>query len=90
MTDTRFQFVPYRGTGPALNDLIAGHIDLMFDQASNSIEHQVCGGTDRALAVTSWPQCPTWTAPPSLTLRRVSASGTAASEISISTQKAST
>jgi tripartite-type tricarboxylate transporter receptor subunit TctC len=52
MTDTRFDFVPYRGTGPALNDLVAGHIDLMFDQASNSVE-QVRGGTVRALAVTS-------------------------------------
>jgi len=52
ITGTRFSFVPYRGTGPALNDLVAGHIDLMFDQASNSIE-QVRGGTVRALAVTS-------------------------------------
>jgi len=52
ITGTRFNFVPYRGTGPALNDLMAGHIDLMFDQASNSIE-QVRGGTVRALAVTS-------------------------------------
>jgi hypothetical protein len=34
-------------------------------------------------------QCPIWTGPPSLTLRSVNASGTAASEISISTQKAS-
>jgi Ser/Thr protein kinase RdoA (MazF antagonist) len=42
--------------------------------------------------ITSMPpfaQWPTWTGPPSLTLRRLSASGTAASEISISTQKAS-
>jgi tripartite-type tricarboxylate transporter receptor subunit TctC len=52
ITGTRFNFVPYRGTGPALTDLMAGHIDLMFDQASNSIE-QVRGGTVRALAVTS-------------------------------------
>jgi tripartite-type tricarboxylate transporter receptor subunit TctC len=52
LTGTRFGFVPYRGTGPALNDLVAGHIDLMFDQASNSIE-QVRAGTIRALAVTS-------------------------------------
>jgi tripartite-type tricarboxylate transporter receptor subunit TctC len=52
ITGTRFNFVPYRGTGPALNDLIAGHIDLMFDQASNSIE-QVRGGTVRAFAVAS-------------------------------------
>ena len=35
------------------------------------------------------PQCPIGTGPPSLTLRNVNASGTAASEISMSTQKAS-
>ena len=51
-TGTRFTFVPYRGAGPALNDLMAGHIDLMFDQASNALP-QVRGGTVRALAVTS-------------------------------------
>src|SRR5262245_30692019 len=36
-TDTRFQFVPYRGTGPAMQDLVAGQIDLMFDQVANSL-----------------------------------------------------
>lgn len=51
-TGTTFTFVPYRGAGPALNDLMAGHIDLMFDQASNSLP-QVRGGTVRAIAVTS-------------------------------------
>ena len=30
-TGTRFQFVPYRGASPAMQDLIAGQIDLMFD-----------------------------------------------------------
>ena len=30
-------FVPYRGTGPALQDLVAGQIDLIVDQASNSL-----------------------------------------------------
>ena len=44
--------VPYRGAGPALNDLMAGHIDLMFDQATNSLP-QVRGGNVRAYAVTS-------------------------------------
>src|SRR5258707_1893433 len=51
-TGTSFSFVPYRGAGPALNDLMAGHIDVMFDQATNSLP-QVRGGTVRAYAVTS-------------------------------------
>src|SRR6201747_3231271 len=50
LTDTSFTFVPYRGAGPALNDLMAGHIDLMFDQASNSLA-QVRAGTVKAYAV---------------------------------------
>ena len=52
LTDTSFSFVPYRGAGPALNDLMAGHIDIMFDQATNSLP-QVRGGTVKAYAVTS-------------------------------------
>jgi tripartite-type tricarboxylate transporter receptor subunit TctC len=52
LTGTSFSFVPYRGAGPALNDLMAGHIDLMFDQATNSLP-QVRGGTVKAYAVTS-------------------------------------
>ena len=35
MTGTQFQFVPYRGTAPAMRDLVAGQIDIMIDQASN-------------------------------------------------------
>jgi tripartite-type tricarboxylate transporter receptor subunit TctC len=64
MTGTSFSFVPYRGAGPALNDLMAGHIDLMFDQASNSLA-QVRAGTVKAYAVTaqtrlaSAPEIPT-------------------------------
>ena len=45
------QYVPYRGTGPALNDLVAGQIDVIVDQLSNSI-NQVRAGTIRAYAVT--------------------------------------
>ena len=47
-----FQFVPYRGTGPALQDLVAGQIDLIVDQASNSVQ-QVRDGKIRAYAVTA-------------------------------------
>jgi tripartite-type tricarboxylate transporter receptor subunit TctC len=35
MTGSDFQFVPYRGTGPAMLGLVAGDIDLLLDQASN-------------------------------------------------------
>jgi tripartite-type tricarboxylate transporter receptor subunit TctC len=52
ITGTHFPFVPYRGTGPALNDLIAGQIDLIVDQTSNSIA-QVKGGAIKAYAVTA-------------------------------------
>jgi tripartite-type tricarboxylate transporter receptor subunit TctC len=48
---THLQFVPYRGTGPALLDLVAGQIDIIVDQASNSLP-QVQGGKIRAYAVT--------------------------------------
>ncbi|MGY3690009.1 tripartite-type tricarboxylate transporter receptor subunit TctC [Bradyrhizobium sp. USDA 3240] len=47
----KLQYVPYRGTGPALNDLVAGQIDIIVDQTSNSI-NQVRAGNIRAYAVT--------------------------------------
>ena len=47
----KLQFVPYRGTGPAMNDLVAGQIDLIVDQTSNSIG-QVRAGNIRAYAIT--------------------------------------
>src|SRR5215813_1295077 len=63
-TGTRFQFVPYRGAAPAMQDLIAGQIDLMFDQALNSLPH-VRASKIKAYAVTadarlaSAPEIPT-------------------------------
>jgi tripartite-type tricarboxylate transporter receptor subunit TctC len=47
----KLQYVPYRGTAPALNDLVAGQIDIIVDQTSNSI-NQVRGGNIRAYAIT--------------------------------------
>jgi tripartite-type tricarboxylate transporter receptor subunit TctC len=47
----KLQYVPYRGTGPAMNDLVAGQIDMIVDQTSNSIG-QVRAGNIRAYAVT--------------------------------------
>lgn len=51
-TGTRFTFVPYRGDGPAVQDLIAGNIDLMIEPSSNFLA-QVHAGTVKALAVTA-------------------------------------
>jgi len=51
-TSTRFQFVPYRGVAPAMQDLVAGQLDFMIDQATNSLP-QVRSGKIRAYAVTS-------------------------------------
>jgi tripartite-type tricarboxylate transporter receptor subunit TctC len=52
LSGIKLQFVPYRGTAPAMNDLVAGQIEVMIDQTSNSI-NQVRAGTIRAYAVTS-------------------------------------
>ena len=52
ITGIKLQYVPYRGTAPAMNDLVAGQIDLIVDQTSNSIS-QVRAGTIRAYAITA-------------------------------------
>lgn len=57
MTGTRMQFVPYRGAGPAMQDLVAGQIDLMIDQAPNSLP-QIRAGNVKAYAVTSSTRLP--------------------------------
>lgn len=51
LTGLQLQYVPYRGTGPALTDLISGQIDILVDQASNSMQ-QIRSGSIRAYAVT--------------------------------------
>jgi tripartite-type tricarboxylate transporter receptor subunit TctC len=51
-TGTKFALVPYRGAAPAMQDLIGGQVDLMFDQASNSLPH-VRHGEIKVYAVTA-------------------------------------
>jgi tripartite-type tricarboxylate transporter receptor subunit TctC len=52
MTGVDMVHVPYRGNGPALNDLIGGQVQLLFDSIPSSVGH-VRSGRTRALAVTS-------------------------------------
>jgi len=48
----RFTHVPYKGAAPALTDLVAGHIDMMFDNLGNPLQF-IRDGKLRALAVAS-------------------------------------
>src|SRR5262245_142112 len=52
LAGTKLQHVPYKGTAPALNDIVAGHVDLIFMQLEAAIKlHE--GGKARILAVTT-------------------------------------
>jgi hypothetical protein len=50
LTSTRFQFVPYRGTSPAMQELVAGQIDFMFDSPIDALP-QLPSGNIKAYAV---------------------------------------
>jgi tripartite-type tricarboxylate transporter receptor subunit TctC len=50
LTGTNILAVPYRGAGPAMQDLVAGHVDMMFDGLGSSA-NQITGGTIRPLGV---------------------------------------
>jgi tripartite-type tricarboxylate transporter receptor subunit TctC len=52
LTGASLTFVPYRGAGPATQDLISGQIQIMFDQVANSIPHIKAGST-KAYGMTS-------------------------------------
>jgi tripartite-type tricarboxylate transporter receptor subunit TctC len=51
-TGTSFQFIQYRGAAPAMQDLLAGHIDLIIDDPTSSLPH-VRAGKIKAFAVTA-------------------------------------
>lgn len=53
-TGTSMVHIPYRGAGPAINDVLAGQVAVYFDQVASSLPH-VKSGKLKALAV-SWPQ----------------------------------
>ena len=50
MTGVKMQHVPYKGSGPALNDVIAGQIDFMFDQYS-TVGPNIKAGKLRAIGI---------------------------------------
>jgi tripartite-type tricarboxylate transporter receptor subunit TctC len=57
LAGTKLQHVPYKGTAPALNDLVAGHVDMIFMQLEAAIKlHE--GGKARILAVTTEKRIP--------------------------------
>ncbi len=53
-TGTSMVHIPYRGAGPAINDVLAGQVAVYFDQVASSLPH-IKAGKLKALAV-SWPQ----------------------------------
>ena len=57
MTGTFMTHIPYKGSGPALLDLVGGNADLMFDNLPSSMA-QIKGGKLTALAVTSAQRSP--------------------------------
>ena len=56
-TKTFITHIPYRGAGPALQDLIAGQVDMMFDGLGSSANH-IKGGRIKALAVAAQKRAP--------------------------------
>jgi tripartite-type tricarboxylate transporter receptor subunit TctC len=62
--DANFTMVPYKGTGPAMNDLVGGQVDFMCDQTTNTVP-QIKSGNVKAYGVTtaarlaSMPDMPT-------------------------------
>lgn len=59
MAGVDMQHIPYKGAGPALNDVIGNQVPIMFDNLPSSSSH-IKGGTLRALAVTTAERAPSF------------------------------
>lgn len=57
MTGVEMQHVPYRGSAPAITDLLSGRVQVMFDNMPSAISH-IRAGTLRAVAVTTEKRSP--------------------------------
>jgi tripartite-type tricarboxylate transporter receptor subunit TctC len=57
-TGTKMTHVPYKGSGQAIVDLVAGQVDLNFESPPNVLPH-LRSGKVRVLAITSWERSPT-------------------------------
>ena len=58
LADVRMTHVPYKGTGPAITDLVGGHVDLMFSGVAGAMPH-IQSGKLRAIAVSGLKRSPT-------------------------------
>lgn len=65
MTGVKMNHVPYKGAGPAMQDLVAGQVDVMFDGMGSSAP-QIRGGKLKALAVTTPTRSPAFPDLPTL------------------------
>lgn len=59
MAGVKMQHVPYKGAGPALNDLLGNQISIMFDNLPSSSSH-IKGGTLKALGITTKERAPSF------------------------------
>jgi tripartite-type tricarboxylate transporter receptor subunit TctC len=57
LTGTKLNYIPYRGAAPAMQDLLAGNIDFMFDHLANALP-QIKAGKIKAYAITDDKRAP--------------------------------
>lgn len=59
MAGVKMEHIPYKGSGPALNDLLGNQVSIMFDNLPSSSAH-ITAGTLKALAVTTADRAPSF------------------------------